>query len=337
MRQSELAARMGRPVQAINEIVNRKKTITAETALELERALGITAPFWTNLGTLYELVRARDAKEVSLERQIPWLKRFPAAKMAACGWIEKRTKPIEKVDELLRFFGIQEFEALEKLGAAAAYRRTPAAKVDPWPLEAWLRRGDALGAAVHAEPFDVQLFRDALSEIRPLVVADMPNLLRLREICADAGVAVVVVPNLPKAGVNGATRWIRRDRALVQLSLRYKWLDIFWFTFFHEASHVLGGYSRNVVIHADGAHAKSEIERQADQFAANILIPPEDWGAFTDAGDFSRRAVLGLSTNAGTHPAIVVGRLQHERRIPSNRLNDLRPRFDGTALAGVDQ
>lgn len=337
MSQSELATRMGRPVQAINEIVNRKKAITAETALELERALGITASFWTNLGTLYELVRARDAKAASLERQVPWLKRFPVAKMTAYGWLEKHRRPTEKVDELLRFFGVQEFEALQKLGGAAAYRRTPAAKVDPWPLEAWLRRGDELGAAVHAASFDEQLFRSALSQIRDLVVADMPNLPRLREICAAAGVAVVVVPPLPKAGVNGAIRWIRPDRALIQLSLRYKWLDIFWFTFFHEASHVLDGYSRDVVIHTDGASTKSRAEQQADQFAANILIPPGDWDAFTGTGDFSRRAVLRLASNAGAHPAIVAGRLQYERRIPRNRFNDLRPRFDGTALAGVDQ
>ena len=335
MTQAELATRMGRPQQAVNEIVNGKKMITAETALEIERALGVAAAFWTNLGAIHRLVQARDAREATLDREKPWLKRFPAAEMAKRGWIPPRTKPAERVDELLRFFGVQSFSALDQLAPGASFRKTPAAEVDRWPLEAWLRRGEQLGAAVRAEPFDEAAFRDALAGIRALAAAGIPNLPRLRDACARAGVALVVVPSLPKAGVNGATRWIRHDRALLQLSLRYKWLDIFWFTFFHEAAHVLEGYSRRIFIDADGGGA-SEAERRADQFAADALIPPDAWARFIESPDPPRR-VVPFAAEIGTHPAIVVGRLQHEGRIPRNRLNDLRPRFDGTALAGVDQ
>lgn len=336
MTQAELATRMGRPQQAVNEIVNGKKMITADTALEIERALGIAASFWTNLGTIYRLVQARDAKQAAIDQERPWLKRFPAAEMAKRGWIAARTKPAERVDELLGFFGVQSFSALDRLAPGSSFWKTPAAKVDRWPLEAWLRRGEQLGAAVHAEPFDEAAFRAALDDIRGLAAADIPNLPRLRDVCARAGVAVVVVPSLPKAGVNGATRWIRSDRALVQLSLRYKWLDIFWFTFFHEASHVLEGYSRRVIIHANGGSGASESEQRADQFAADTLIPPKAWAQFIKSPDPSRR-VARFAAEVGTHPAIVVGRLQHEGRIARNRLNNLRPRFDGTALAGVDQ
>ncbi len=58
--QKELAARIGRPPQAINEIVRGKKAITAETALALEGALdGISARFWLNLQADYDLTLAR--------------------------------------------------------------------------------------------------------------------------------------------------------------------------------------------------------------------------------------------------------------------------------------
>lgn len=337
MTQAELATRMSRPPKVVNEIIKGKKTITAETALELERALGITASFWTNLGTIYRLVQARDAKRATLEREGAWLRQFPVAEMAKRGWIPSRRAPAERVDALLQFFGIQSFTALDELAPAAAFRKTPAAKVDRWPLEAWLRRGEQLGAEIQAEPFSADQFRDALANIRELAAADMPNLPRLREICAEAGVAVVVVPQLPKAGVNGATRWIRRDRALIQLSLRYKWLDVFWFTFFHEAAHVLDGYTRDVVIDANGDGEASGAERRADRFAADMLIRREDWTEFIDSSEISWAAIRRFAARIGTHPAVVVGRLQHERRVPRNRFNDLRPRFDGTALAGVDQ
>lgn len=60
--QRELARRMGRPVQAINEIVLGKKQITAETALQLESVLGVPAEFWMNLEVNYQLTRARLAR-----------------------------------------------------------------------------------------------------------------------------------------------------------------------------------------------------------------------------------------------------------------------------------
>lgn len=57
--QKELAKRMGRPLNAINEIINGKKAITAETALQLEEVMPeIPARFWLNLETDYQLTRA---------------------------------------------------------------------------------------------------------------------------------------------------------------------------------------------------------------------------------------------------------------------------------------
>jgi HTH-type transcriptional regulator / antitoxin HigA len=57
--QKELARRMGRPLNAINEIVKGKKVITAETALQLEEVMPeIPARFWLNLETDFQLTKA---------------------------------------------------------------------------------------------------------------------------------------------------------------------------------------------------------------------------------------------------------------------------------------
>ena len=65
MTQKELATRMRRPAQAINEIVRGKKAVTPQTALGLERALGIDASFWMNLETTYRLTLARNKEEAA--------------------------------------------------------------------------------------------------------------------------------------------------------------------------------------------------------------------------------------------------------------------------------
>jgi HTH-type transcriptional regulator / antitoxin HigA len=57
--QKELARRMGRPINAINEIINGRKAITAETALQLEEVMPeIPARFWLNLETDFQLTKA---------------------------------------------------------------------------------------------------------------------------------------------------------------------------------------------------------------------------------------------------------------------------------------
>ncbi len=66
MTQRELAARLGRPAQVVNEIVKAKKAITPETALGLERVLGIDARFWVNLEANYRLTIARKQQEEAL-------------------------------------------------------------------------------------------------------------------------------------------------------------------------------------------------------------------------------------------------------------------------------
>ena len=55
MTQAELARRMDRPESAISQIINGKKRIEPETALQLEAVLGITAGFWARLEANYRV------------------------------------------------------------------------------------------------------------------------------------------------------------------------------------------------------------------------------------------------------------------------------------------
>lgn len=60
--QRHLAELMGRPPQMISEICRGKKSITAETALDLDQALGIPAYLWMRLESDYRLALARTAR-----------------------------------------------------------------------------------------------------------------------------------------------------------------------------------------------------------------------------------------------------------------------------------
>ena len=143
--------------------------------------------------------------------------------------------------------------------------------------------------------------------------------------CAQAGVALVFVPELPKTHTSGATRWLTRDKALIQLSLRYKTDDHLWFTFFHEAAHILLHGKKTVFIEDN---TKSDLlEKAADKFALVTLISPADYKSFLKKGDKSTPAIKRFARSQGIAPGIVVGRLQHDKYLPHSCGNDLKQKY----------
>jgi HTH-type transcriptional regulator / antitoxin HigA len=145
----------------------------------------------------------------------------------------------------------------------------------------------------------------------------------MKDMCAPAGVAVVFVPELPKLRVCGAARWLSADKALIQLSLFYKRDDQFWFSFFHEAGHILLHGKREVFVDTVEERHDSE-EEEANGFAADFLIPPEQYIEFIAQGEFTYASIIAFASALGIAPGIVVGRLQHERKIGFNERNELR-------------
>ena len=148
----------------------------------------------------------------------------------------------------------------------------------------------------------------------------------MRTACAASGVALVFVPEFKGGGINGATRWLSPEKAMIALNIRGRFADIFWFTFFHEAAHVLRHGKRQVFI--DTGNEESEQEEEANRFASQFLIPPQEVGHLSHLKSSS--PVREFADRIGIHPGIVVGQLAHRRLIPHGWLNDLRERLDWT-------
>lgn len=326
MTQKELALRAHRPPQAINEIVQGKKEITPETALALEKVLGIPASFWSNLEARYRMTLAQVSETARLEEQAAWLAKFPIKEIEKLGWIPKHRESTDKVKALLKFLGIAEFADSWSL-AATGFRITGGKNISEGALSVWLRKGLIEAQDVDTQPYEISKFRKALRSIRTLTAMSLEQFEpQMKELCVEAGVALVLTPELPKVGANGATRWLSKGKGVIQLNLKYKWADIFWFTFFHEAWHLLS--QRHTVITVDGLDGIDRaVERKADTFACQQLIPLAEWNEFLESGDFTRNKVTTFADNMGIAPGIVVGRLQHENKIGFNQLNDLRVRF----------
>ncbi|MBS1886041.1 MAG: HigA family addiction module antidote protein [Actinobacteria bacterium] len=338
MSQSELARRMGRPVKTINEIIHAKATVTPETALQLELVLGIPASLWVNLEGSYRRHLAERETFAAFAGLADWLKQFPVKDLARHGFMDRNGTTEKQVRQLLAFFGTASPEALERRWGEplAQYRKSATYKGSERSRAAWLRWGELLAEDMDLEPVDAGALAAAasqlprLSRVSPLEAALDEARSRLREV----GVALVVLPEFDGTRLSGATRWLPRGIAVIQLSLRHKTDDHLWFSLMHEIGHILDRPRHDFV---DALHAHSsdyddpEAERRADAFARDALIDGVALRSFLDRGQLDAASVRSFAAEMNVSPGIIVGRLQHDEVIPPNRHNSLKKTVDFTS------
>jgi HTH-type transcriptional regulator / antitoxin HigA len=327
MSQADFAKRTSLTSKHINQVVKGGVGISAEVALAFERVTSIPARYWLQLDANYYAAKQRIAEARDLETDLDLVDLFPIRALEQRGAIERVGPKLEKLRELLRFFGVADTKALREVSLAPTmFRLSPAFEASQASLAAWLRLAEQEATSIPAARFDAPRCRDAIDEMRAL--SQLPGvewLIPLRTVAASAGIAIVVVEELPKCRVNGATRWLTPDKAMIALSLRHRRNDIFWFTLFHELCHVLRHSKKRTFIDGAGALIARDLEDEADLFAERILIPPHHAGRL---GDLKKPDdVIAFAREIGVAPGIVVGRMQHDGYIEPNQMTSLFDRY----------
>ncbi len=336
MTQVELADRTGRPLKTINEIIKGKAIITSETALQLERVLGISAEFWNQREANYRAYLARKKELEQLTAHKNWLKKFPINEMKKRGWLPDHVYTIpDQMISILNFFSVATPEQWE-LGWTQwrlAFKKSMNLQSDIGSISVWLRKGEIEGEKIHCKPFSKEKLLASLDEIRQLSTEERPQIFipKLTDIFANCGIAVVFVRPFPKVPVYGASCWLHHgEKALIQLSLRGKTADILWFTIFHEIGHIIKHSKKEFFIELeDKSINKSTEELEADKYAAETLIPSLRLREWLDK---NKKLNAGLITNfskeLGIAPGVLVGRLQYIKRIKYSNFNQLKCRYD---------
>ncbi len=334
--QAELARRMGRPVNAVNEMVLGAKEITEDTALELERVLGTPAHFWLAREARYReyLARQRDAGRA--ESRLEWLDKLPLKQLQETGHLPKGRLTAgfkaSLIEPALRFFGVASPEGWEDQYSRvqAAFRRAnPAKQTDNAAITAWLRLGEIAALSTNLPPYSAETLQVNIAKMRTLSAHSAAEIgTGLKTLCAQAGVVLLFVPHFSGTHVSGVARWLG-ERPLIQLSLLGKWSDVFWFSFFHEVAHILKHPKRAVFLDdaSSGTEVESKEEKEANQFASDVLITPADRQRLGQA-ELTVAGVRAFSKEIDIHPGVVVGCLQHMGLVPyASPLVQLRDRY----------
>ena len=339
MTQTDLAKRLGMTVKTINEIINGKSPITYETSIKLERVLGRPSHFWNNLESQYQdkLIRMRETQ--SLDVSYTWLARVPVAEMASLGWIRRYTDKQRQLNEVLHFYGVSspvEWQAVWYSTLNAIKQPNDAAMSDE-KISAWLRQGEILAQQSHTDVYDHKTFIDILGELRSHTSDTFMQLIPIIQArCETAGVKVVFVPTLKGMGICGATRWIG-SRPVIQLSHQFTSNDQFWFTFLHEAAHIIKHGRKEVFIEQSELRNLSNSDKEeaeADIFAQDLLISPSKYRRFVSGWDqHSLDAVVQFAHEIDIASGIVIGRLQRDGYLSHKLGNNLKLHYSDHHIA----
>ncbi len=325
--QVEFAQRIDYAPKHVNLLIKGKAAINEETALRLERVLGSTVGFWLTREARYRESLTRQSENNSLISDLGWLKELPLKDMIDFGWINRFANKAQQVAECLRFFGVASVEVWKQKWRCdlAAFRSQKVLDKHKGAIAAWVRQCEHQALSLDCQPYDAQKFREILQEARGLTKEDKAEVFikKLRELCAKAGVILAIVPAPKNCPVCGATRWLMPEKALLMLSDRYKSNDQFWFSFFHEAAHLLF-HAKKILFIDTGSQIDGEDEKQADNFASNTLIPPE-FAKQLSKITTNEDSIRLFAKNLDIAPGVVVGRMQKEKLLTWNtHLNKLK-------------
>lgn len=316
-----IADAMGLSSDDFDRLLLGELAINLSIANSLSQCLGSTAAFWLTRETQYRL----DLERVYADR---WSESLPLKQMQDFGWIVAPTSWLNRIEVSLEYFGVENVASWDRLYAAqvedAHFRTSPTFQHQVEATAVWFRACElAVGGIEVAAEFDRQAFASELPELRKLSRRPdpqefVPELVRR---CARTGVQLAVVPAPKGCTASGVSR-MYRDRPLIALSARHLSDDHFWFTFFHEAAHVVMHDIATPYIDGDWDDDDGP-ETEANRFASEVL-----WGGH---GAWSRprthREVISLAQYAGVSPGVIVGQLQHQGILGQSEFNRLKRRY----------
>lgn len=332
----DVALSLGRDTTFVSGLLAGIHRIDDDVACTLAACVGGSKVFWTTRQRQFDEALSNVASDLPRDTVKAWLRQLPLKHMKESGWLGGSTEHSD-AEAALAYFDVNGPEEWRlrytSFANEFAFRTSPTYESKLGALAAWLRQAVLKAETVRCSPWNLEGFRSALGEARALTRVRSPGsfIPKLRSLCSAHGVAIVFVQAPPGCRASGATKFLGPGKAMLALSFRYLSDDHFWFSFFHEAGHLVLHDPKDTYV--DGGEAgESEREHEADAFAANYLIPPEQMEALVRIKPRAKD-VIKFAMRLGISPGIVVGQMQHHKLIAPQQLNSLKRRYTRDELA----
>lgn len=310
---------------SLRSLLDGTGSIDKLQAIALAENLGGTVSFWLKRQANYEAALERAVDVATAIESDNWLLlpvpgERPRGRLSA----EKRRAEVRR---RLTFFNVGTLKAWQarygRICSDTLFRKSEAFTSDSAAILMWLRTGELAADIIDTRSWNPGNLRDRLDEIRKLSKIKHPGsfLPKLKELCSEAGVAVVAKRAPQGCPASGASRMVAPDKAMILLSFRGLSDDKFWFTVFHEIGHLLQ-HGACTFVDSDMEDV-DEVEREANQFASDCIVPKRNADEFRQL-EPARDEVVRFSVRVGIAPGLTVGQMQHRKMIRQDQMNYLK-------------
>ncbi|WP_394647882.1 ImmA/IrrE family metallo-endopeptidase [uncultured Sphingomonas sp.] len=312
---------------ALRGLLDGTGSIDRPQAAVLAAHLGGTELFWLKRQANYEADLERAVDRATATEGDDWLLLpVPGDKPRGRLSVEKRRAEVRR---RLTFFNVGTLKAWDarygRICSDTLFRKSEAFRSNDAAILMWLRSGELGADLVDTRTWSAGNLEDRLGEIRKLSKVKRPELFlpKLKELCAEAGVAVVAKRAPQGCPASGASRMVASDKAMILLSFRGLSDDKFWFTVFHEIGHLLLHGARTFVDGEMDGKGSDVAEREANDFASRCIVPERNIEEFEQLGPL-KGSVVRFSVKVGVSAGLTVGQMQHREMIRPDQLNYLK-------------
>ncbi len=315
----EFSARTGISERTLSAIINGNGDITFDIAYKLSLYFDNSVNYWTNLQNQYNLYTYEIEKEKELEEEwnlIKGVKKY----LLESNYISDEDGKTEIICKCRQVVGVNSLLLLKKEDSFVCLKEQHTKnEADCFFQNFWIALALNEARKKDVNPFSKSLLISSLTEIRNMTIQN-PTVFypKLQKIFDNCGISFVLLPYLSKSNIYGATKWFSKDNVMLAISNRGEKADLFWFTLFHEISHVLMEHRRETLINMKGSE-----DEEADRMASEMLIPQKEWDKFTSCKIYTKESINEFAKEIGIHPCIVLGRLHKEKKVPYDRFNKI--------------
>lgn len=324
MSQKEFASRMGLSEKHVSKLINGEVHLTPDVAERLEMVLGIPARFWNNLEAIYQEKLIKVKRENELDEEKTLAKNYPYSSLVDWGMVSSTNKIEEKIINLRKFFEVSNLKLLKNKDLMPiACRKLSDTEKSTYIMLTLAQYAKIKARSREVEPFCLNTLRNKIDSIRNLTThVTMDFYETLDNILSSCGIAIVYLPEIKGSFLHGISFYDNNtNKVVIGITMRGKYADRFWFSLFHEIAHVIKGhiYKKNGTLDID--------EREADNIAANILIPKENIDQFYRKKDYSIYAIKKFANSINVAVDIVIGRLQNDGKLKYNQFNMYKKKY----------
>ena len=336
IRQIDFAATIGVPSPVLNDLLKGKRNITPDIAILLETALGIDAGTWLHLQSERDIEVARKKapliqkqKDIETWRDIQACCNTSYLNRALPGGLGNSLS--QKIETVLQFFNVPDVKSLKNLfveDVSPAYFRKSQRLADiPSDIFTWKHIAFYKSSLLEDCPiqFNPSCQKDVIEGLSTILYENDDTVNMITSLLYENGIKFQIVENERGTHIDGFSFW-RGKNPTITITLRHHKLDILAFTLLHEFAHVLyhmNESDKDMSFLTLPDEKDSLLEKEADAFAQKALIPETEWQSFkirhAGVSPYAiNPAIRDFAHKHQIHPAIVLGRYQHDTNVYDN-------------------